>query len=126
MLYDTPDNNYPSTKQGILDSGVSGNFITTNYPQYNIQQHLTPLSIEQTNGTSLTSTLNSELKILQQLQQQLRESYAFKGLKFPLLQATKLCDNNFTVVFNNTKAHTVYKNKSYVKHQEIICLNYGQ
>ena len=32
MLYDTPNNNFPSNEQGILDSGASGNFITTRSP----------------------------------------------------------------------------------------------
>ena len=126
MLYDTPNNNYPSTAQGILDSGTSGNFITTNSPQHNIQQHFTPLSIKQPAGTGLKSIHKSELNILPQLPQQARESYAFKSLKFPLLSVAKLCDSNCTVVFTKTKAHIIYKKKSIVKHQEITYPNYGQ
>ena len=109
MLQTTTINNQPSNAQGILDSGASGNFITTNTPQHKIQQHLPPLSIKQPNGTSLTSTHKSELKILQQLPKQARESYAFKNLKFPLLSVAKLCDNNCTVLFNKKRAYNILK-----------------
>ena len=98
MLYDTPNNNFPSTKQGILDSGASGNFLTTKSPQNNIQQQFTPLTIKQPDGTSLKSQHKSELEILPQLPQKARESYAFKSIKFPLISVAKLCDSNCTVV----------------------------
>ena len=111
MLYGTPLTNYPSTDQGILDSGASGNFLTIKSPQCNITQQFTPLTIKQPDGTSLQSQHKSELEILAQLPQKARESFAFKNIKFPLVSVAKLCDSDCTVIFVKAKAYIIHKGK---------------
>ena len=113
MLYaNNPlDSNYPSVTKGILDSGSSGNFLTSKSPQKNITQQSTPLNINQPDGKKLQSEHKSELLILPQVSQMARESYAFKNITFPLISVAKLCDSDCTVVFVKTKAFIIHKGK---------------
>ena len=103
--------NYPNNINGILDSGSTGNFITTTTPQCNTKMSHAQLKIKQPDESNMLSKHKSELTILQELSKKAREAYAFDKITFPLISIAKLCDDNCAVLFLKSKAVIMRENK---------------
>ena len=109
MPYLTPVIN--SKHFACVNSGTTGNFLTTNAPCVNKQIYAVPLLIQIPDGEIITS-FHTELIPENSLPLQAQKSHIFPNLRKLLLSIGTFCDHGYIAIFDNKHVSIMKKEKN--------------
>ena len=92
----------------VLDTGVTGHYLTLDSLCDNKQQAVHTISIQMPNGEIITPT-HTALLSHQDLPLQAQKGHIFPGLNKALLSIGKLCDNGCEATFNDKSVRILSK-----------------
>ena len=104
----------------ILDSGASSHYIAENHAHIlqNVRKD-TSVNVNLPNGNTLASTLIGTLSMLGKPSHKASQAHVIQGLNKSLLSIGKICDANYTAVFDKTSVK-ICKQSLHVPEETIV------